>query len=148
MPESKGREKRAYTPPAKPTKVKVGNPVWFVPVMLTLMVEAIDTSPALSRRFRDTLRRFRGFLADTVRIGQRKGAFRKNADPDRSAELFVASLLGLEIQYYQDPRSVDLHRSMHAATAGFCEWLGAPRARKPPGASRSSRGVLSWSASN
>jgi AcrR family transcriptional regulator len=116
--------------------------------MLTLMVEAIDTSPALSRRFRDTLRRFRGFLADTVRIGQRKGAFRKNADPDRSAELFVASLLGLEIQYYQDPRSVDLHRSMHAATAGFCEWLGAPRARKPPGASRSSRGVLSWSASN
>jgi hypothetical protein len=38
VPESKGREKRAYTPPAKPTKVKVGNPVWFVPVMLTLMV--------------------------------------------------------------------------------------------------------------
>ena len=38
MPESKGREKRAYTPPAKPTKVKVGNPRWFVPVMLTLMV--------------------------------------------------------------------------------------------------------------
>ncbi len=38
MPESKGREKRAYTPPAKPTKAKVGNPPWFVPVMLGLMI--------------------------------------------------------------------------------------------------------------
>ena len=38
MPESKGREKRAYTPPPKPNKAKVGNPPWFVPVMLTLMV--------------------------------------------------------------------------------------------------------------
>jgi hypothetical protein len=38
VPESKGREKRAYTPPSKPAKPKVGNPAWFVPVMLTLMV--------------------------------------------------------------------------------------------------------------
>jgi hypothetical protein len=38
VPESKGREKRAYTPPAKPKKAKVGNPPWFVPVMLGLMI--------------------------------------------------------------------------------------------------------------
>jgi hypothetical protein len=38
VPESKGRAKRAYTPPSKPAKAKVGNPPWFVPVMLTLMV--------------------------------------------------------------------------------------------------------------
>ena len=38
MPESKGRDKRAYTPPRKAAKPKVGNPVWFVPVMLGLMV--------------------------------------------------------------------------------------------------------------
>ena len=38
MPESKGRAKRVYTPPSKPAKAKVGNPQWFVPVMLTLMV--------------------------------------------------------------------------------------------------------------
>lgn len=38
MPESKGRAKRAYTPPAKPSKAKVGNPVWFVPVMCGLMI--------------------------------------------------------------------------------------------------------------
>lgn len=38
MPESKGRAKRAYTPPPRAAKPQVGNPVWFVPVMLTLMV--------------------------------------------------------------------------------------------------------------
>ena len=38
MPESKGRDKRVYTAPPKPSKAKVGNPPWFVPVMLTLMV--------------------------------------------------------------------------------------------------------------
>lgn len=38
MPESKGRAKRVFTPPSKPAKPKVGNPVWFVPVMLGLMV--------------------------------------------------------------------------------------------------------------
>lgn len=39
MPESKGRKKAAYTPPPQPSnKAKVGNPPWFVPVMVTLMV--------------------------------------------------------------------------------------------------------------
>jgi Cell division protein CrgA len=38
VPESKGRAKRAYTPPKKPSKAKVGNPVWFVPVMCGLMI--------------------------------------------------------------------------------------------------------------
>jgi hypothetical protein len=38
VPESKGRAKPAYTPPTRPAKAKVGNPVWFVPVMLGLMI--------------------------------------------------------------------------------------------------------------
>lgn len=39
MPESKGRAKPStYTPPKRPKTADVGNPVWFVPVMLTLMV--------------------------------------------------------------------------------------------------------------
>src|SRR5258706_3855189 len=76
--------------------------------MLTLIVEALDTYPALSERFREMMRRFRGFLANTVRIGQQKGLFRKSADPDLGAQLFVASLVGTEIQYYQDPGAIDL----------------------------------------
>lgn len=38
MPESKGRPKRAFTPPSRAQKAKVGNPPWFVPLMCTLMI--------------------------------------------------------------------------------------------------------------
>jgi hypothetical protein len=38
VPESKGRDKAAYTPPPKAQKVKTGNAAWFVPVMLGLMI--------------------------------------------------------------------------------------------------------------
>ncbi len=38
MPESKGRPKPAFTPPPRTQKAKIGNPPWFVPVMVTLMV--------------------------------------------------------------------------------------------------------------
>ena len=40
MPESRNRDKASYThPPEKrPQKVSVGNPVWFVPVMVGLMI--------------------------------------------------------------------------------------------------------------
>jgi AcrR family transcriptional regulator len=104
--------------------------------LLTLMVEAFDTHPVLSERFRQMMRRFRDFLADTVRIGQRRGAFRKDADPLLAAQLFVAGLVGTEIQYYQDPSAVDLHQSMLAATDQFCAWLGTRRVRRPVSAPR------------
>ncbi len=39
MPESKGRKKTDYTPPPTSRKPqKVGNPPWFVPVMVGLMI--------------------------------------------------------------------------------------------------------------
>lgn len=39
MPESKGRNKPAYTPPRSASKAAQGpNPRWFVPVMVGLMV--------------------------------------------------------------------------------------------------------------
>jgi hypothetical protein len=38
VPESRGRSRPAFTPPPRPQKVKVGNPRWFVPLMLSLMV--------------------------------------------------------------------------------------------------------------
>jgi AcrR family transcriptional regulator len=99
--------------------------------MLTLMVEALDTYPALSERFRQMMRRFREFLANTVRIGQNKGLFRRDVEPGLAAQLFVSALFGSEIQYYQDPQAVALRESMHAATDQLCAWLGARRARKP-----------------
>jgi hypothetical protein len=39
VPESKGRRKKAFTPPNEtPRSVKIGNPSWWVPVMLTLFI--------------------------------------------------------------------------------------------------------------
>ena len=38
MPESKGRNKPAYTPPRTAQKNTAPNPRWFVPLMLGLMV--------------------------------------------------------------------------------------------------------------
>src|SRR5262249_44675677 len=104
--------------------------------MLTLMVEALDTYPALSERFRQMMRRFRDFLANTVRIGQSKGLFRDDLDPGLAAQLFVSGLIGSEIQYYQDPKAIALRESMRAATDQFLTWLGVGRARRPNRASR------------
>jgi AcrR family transcriptional regulator len=104
--------------------------------MLTLMVEALDTYPALSERFRQMMRRFRDFLANTVRIGQTKGLFRSDLDPGLAAQLFVSGLIGSEIQYYQDPKAIALRESTHAATEQLVAWLGAGRLRRPSKASR------------
>lgn len=39
MPESKGRAKKAFTPPpTASSKAMMGNPAWFVPLMVALMV--------------------------------------------------------------------------------------------------------------
>jgi AcrR family transcriptional regulator len=104
--------------------------------MLTLMVEALDTYPALSERFRQMMRRFRDFLANTVRIGQTKGLFRSDLDPGLAAQLFVSGLIGSEIQHYQDPKAIALRESTHAATEQLVAWLGAGRLRRPSKASR------------
>ena len=108
--------------------------------LMTLMVEALDTHPRLSERFRSMMRRFREFLANTVRIGQEKGAFRRDVDPDLAAQLFVSSVLGTELQYYQDPSTIDLARSLRAVADQFCAWLAAPASAKRP--ERRSRGVV------
>src|SRR5258705_11971063 len=69
--------------------------------MLTLIVEALDTHPELSDRFRAMMRRYRDFVAETFRIGQRKQVFAKHVDPALAAQLFVGALFGIEMQYYQ-----------------------------------------------
>jgi len=93
--------------------------------ILTLMVEALDTHPELSERFRGMMRRFREFLANTVAIGQRKSVFRKDVEPGLAAQLFVGALFGTEIQYYQDPDAIDLRESMNAVVDQFRSWLAA-----------------------
>ncbi len=95
--------------------------------IITLMIEALDTYPALSQEFRGIMRRFRRFLADLVRRGQESGEFAAGIDPQIAAQLFAAGVVGIEIQHYQDPTRV----AIQAASEGFVEqFLGWLRAAK------------------
>src|SRR5215475_12402546 len=76
--------------------------------IITLMVEALDTNPRLSEQFRKVLRRMRGFLADVVADGQRRGIMRDDVSPADAAALIAGTIMGAEIQHYQDPGEVDL----------------------------------------
>ena len=98
--------------------------------ILTLMVEALDTHPDLSARFRDMMRRFREFLTQTFAIGQKRGIFRTDVAAPLAAQLFVAAVIGTELQHYQDPDAIDLPRSMRAIADQFRGWLVQKPAKK------------------
>lgn len=95
--------------------------------IITLMVEALDTNPRLSEQFRKVLRRMRGFLADVVADGQRRGVMRADVPPADAAALIAGTIMGAEIQHYQDPGEVDLRRVLDAHLRQLADWL-APAA--------------------
>jgi TetR/AcrR family transcriptional regulator, acrAB operon repressor len=96
--------------------------------ILTLMVEALDTNAELSAQFRDMMRRFRSFHRDLIRRGQERGRFRADVDPALAAQTFVSGILGIEIQYYQDPSSIDLDESLEKHVDQTLAWLSASHA--------------------
>lgn len=98
--------------------------------IITLMVEALGTNPGLSGVFRLELRRMRSFLADVIRRGQSAGAVRTDVEPDAAAALIVATIMGAEIQHYQDPERIDLRRVLDLEFHALEEWL-RPRLAKP-----------------
>ncbi|GBD24807.1 HTH-type transcriptional repressor KstR2 [bacterium HR30] len=97
-------------------------------LIVTLMVEALDTYPALERVFRDMMGRFRAFVANLIEQGKKRGRFRSDVDSQLAAGMFAGAVMGLEIQYYQDPASFDLRRALEESCEQFLAWL-ARRAR-------------------
>jgi len=110
---------------------------------LTLMVEALDTNPRLSEQFRDILRRFRGYLAGVIRLGQERGVFRADVDAAVAAQIFAGGVIGAEVQHYQDGERVDLAAVMEGVAVGLLAWLttrpGADRPVSPAPRSRGAR---------
>lgn len=94
--------------------------------VLTLMVEALDTNAELSAQFRTMMRRFRGFCRDLVARGQTQGLFRDDLEAGLVAQTFVGGILGTEMQYYQDPDSIDLAASLETHVDQFLTWIGRP----------------------
>ena len=91
--------------------------------IITLMVEALDVNPKLSAKFQRILRRMRYFLADVVRRGQADGSVRADVDPEQTATLIAAAIMGAEIQHYQDPGEVDLRRVLDTLVVQLGDWL-------------------------
>ena len=96
--------------------------------ILTLMVEALDTNPQLSERFRGILRRFRSYLSGIIRLGQEQGVFRADVDPSLAAQLFAGGVIGAELQHYQDGERVDLAVAMDGVVAQLMALLTIPPA--------------------
>lgn len=97
-------------------------------MIVTLMVEAIDTNPRLAAEFRAMMQRFRHYLEGLVRHGQAAGQFRRDLDPAVAAEVYAGAVMGAEIQYYQDPQQFNLAATIAAFIEQFVGWLSvAPR---------------------
>jgi TetR/AcrR family acrAB operon transcriptional repressor len=106
--------------------------------IMTLMIEALGTNPALSEVFRLELRRMRSFLADVVRRGQETGGVRTDVLPDEAAALIVSAIMGAEIQHYQDPERIDLRAVLDMQLRQVGEWL------RPVREQRVERGERIW----
>jgi AcrR family transcriptional regulator len=108
-------------------------------LIVTLMVEAIDTNPRLEADFSAMMQRFREFLKSIVQRGQRAGQFRRDVDAAIAAEVFAGAIIGAEIQYYQDPEKIDLAATLAAFVEQYVGWLSgtaaAARARRRPAVS-------------
>lgn len=98
--------------------------------ILTLMVEALDTNPQLSERFRGILRRFRSYLSGIIRLGQEQGVFRHDVDAGLAAQLFAGGVIGAELQHYQDGERVDLTAAMDGVVAQLMALLRPATPRK------------------
>ncbi len=94
-------------------------------LIVTLMVESLDTNQRVTKQFREMMKRFRGFLHAIVRGGQRRGQFRKSIDAAVAAEVFAGAIMGAEIQYYQDPKAFDLAATVDAFVEQYILWLRA-----------------------
>jgi TetR/AcrR family acrAB operon transcriptional repressor len=71
--------------------------------VITLIVENLDEEGEVTAQLREMMHRFRGFLRSIVRNGQNSGLFRADADAGAVAASYTSTILGAEIQYYQDP---------------------------------------------
>ncbi|MGD0948842.1 MAG: TetR/AcrR family transcriptional regulator [Candidatus Binatia bacterium] len=100
-------------------------------MIVTLMVEAIDTHPRLEADFSAMMQRFREFLKSIVQRGQRAGQFRRDVKATIAAEVFAGAIIGAEIQYYQDPEKIDLAATLAAFVEQYVGWLSDTAAAAP-----------------
>ena len=95
-------------------------------LIITLMVEALETNARLSAQFREMMHRFRAFLRSIIEVGQRQGLFRADVCAITAAGVYAGAVMGAEIEYYQDPDRIDLRQHLRAFLEQYLAWLAAP----------------------
>ncbi len=98
-------------------------------LIVTLMVEALDTNARLSAQFREMMRRFRAFLRGIIEVGQRQGVFRADVSAITAAGVYAGAVMGAEIEYYQDPEHIDLGEHLRTFLDQYLTWLAGPARR-------------------
>jgi len=92
-------------------------------MIVTLMVESLDSSKPLSAEFRAMMDRFRTFLREVIERGQHDGEFRPDIDPAVAAQVYAGAVMGAEIQYYQDPEAISLSDTLEVFVEQHLAWL-------------------------
>ncbi|MGH7788818.1 MAG: TetR/AcrR family transcriptional regulator [Candidatus Binatia bacterium] len=98
-------------------------------LIVTLMVEALDTNARLSAQFRQMMHRFRAFLRGVIEVGQTQGVFRSDVSAITAAGVYAGAVMGAEIEYYQDPKRIDLHDLLRTFLDQYLTWLAVPEPR-------------------
>jgi AcrR family transcriptional regulator len=101
--------------------------------IVTLMVEALATNARLSVQFRRMMERFRLFLRGIIEVGQERGVFRPELDAASAATVFAGAVMGAEIEYYQDPKAVDLENTLRTFLDQYLTWLRVAERRSAAG---------------
>jgi AcrR family transcriptional regulator len=70
--------------------------------------------------------RYRRYSADLVRIGQERGEFREDADPEATGAILVAVVIGLALQATFVPGAIDPEQVAAAAGDAVVAWLRDP----------------------
>lgn len=88
----------------------------------------VGTDPIAADRNAALFARYRAYSAELVRIGQRRGEFRADVDPDAAGGVFVALVLGIAGQALFDPSAEPEPWIVSAgdAVVRFLAPIGAP----------------------
>lgn len=82
--------------------------------VIKLLTESIGTNETVSVELRGMMRRFRAFLRNLIADGQASGIFKAGCDPEALAATYTSSILGAEIQFYQDPEKFPFEAALYS----------------------------------
>jgi len=101
--------------------------------LFTLTFEQIHKNPSLAEKIRNFWTNLINTLAEVIRLGQSKGLFRSEVDPDWTAKSIIALCQGLFMQWYMEPEKLTAEEALHHIGLATLRLLYADQAAPRPG---------------